>query len=216
MSENTINPIAQQRTNMNPWLNIWFKPRITIRHIVDQTPEKHVQLLAVISGIFRFVDQASERSLGDTVSLLGILGLAIVIGPIAGYISLYLSGALFQWTGSWLGGNATVRDVRTVYAWSSVVDIVGLIIFTPIILVFGRDWFQSSANWTNSSAGLFIAVLLIPLGLTLLIWRAIMFLSGLAEVHNFSIWKSLGATVLGFAVVMIPILCILIPTFLTR
>lgn len=216
MSENTVNPIAQQEKITNPLLSVWFHPKVTIRHIVDHTPEKHVQLLAVISGIFRFIDQSSQKSLGDTVSMLGILGLAVLIGIPAGLISLYLTGALFRWTGSWLGGNATDRDVRAVYAWSSVVDIVGLIIFLPLILVFGRGWFQSSPSWADSSAGLLIVMLLIPLGLILLIWRAVIFLSGLAEVHNFSIWKSLVATVLGFMILLIPILCILIPIALTR
>jgi hypothetical protein len=148
--------------------------------------------------------------------MLEILGLAIILGPIAGAIGLYLSGALFRSTGSWLGGTASDKEVRAVFAWSSVVDIAGLLIFALIMIIFGREWFQSSAPWADSSVGILIVILLIPIGLTLLIWRSVIFLSGLAEVHNFSIWKSLGATVLGFVVVIIPILCILLPVSLAR
>ncbi len=216
MSENIVNSMTPQKTNMNPWLSIWFKPKITIRHIVDQDPEKYVLLLAIISGIYRAIEQASERSLGDRLSMSGILGVALFAGPLGGILALYLSGVLFRWTGSWLGGNATDKEVRAVYAWSSIVDIVGLVIYIPIMLIFGREWFQSSADWADSWIGLLIILALIPIGLALLIWKAVIFLSGLAEVHRFSIWKSLGATILGFLVVMIPLLCIWIPIFLSK
>ena len=83
-----------------PLLNIWFRPRVTIRAIIDSEPEKYVLLLAFLAGIVRAFDLASEMNYGDTLPFAGILLIAVGLGGAGGWISLFLSGAVLRWTGS--------------------------------------------------------------------------------------------------------------------
>ena len=82
-------------------------------------------LLAVIGGIAESLNRASTQDLGDTWPVVGIVLLALLLGSIGGILSLYISGALFRWTGSLLGGQASSEQVRSALAIPLLV-LVGL------------------------------------------------------------------------------------------
>lgn len=198
---------ASQQSNHNLFLSIWVRPRGTIRQIVDSDPEKYVIILAVISGIFQALDRASERALGDSMSLIGILLLSLCLGALGGVFSLYVGGALFRWSGSLFGGVADSIHVRAALAWSSVPDIVLLIVYIPVIIIFGRNWFTSSSEWMDAEESLFLAVvcLLATAGLILVVWKAFILIKCLAEVHSFSAWRSIASIIVGFLVIIVPL-----------
>jgi len=187
-----------------PWLTIWLSPRKTIRRIVDTNPEYMVIPLAVFSGVYRVLDRASKQGLGDSFPLTWILVLALLGGLVGGVISLYLTAALFRWTGSWLGGQATSKEVRCAVAWSSIPDVLLLVAFIPAILVFGQNWFTSSAEWLSPQGALAILTCSASIGIPVTIWRIIMLVKCLAEVHRFSAWRALAALVLGVVIVVGP------------
>jgi hypothetical protein len=181
----------------SPWLSIWIEPRGTIRKIVDSDPERHVLLLAVLAGVYRALENAADRAMGDDASLLGILALSLVSGLIGGVISLYIAGAVFTWAGSLFGGEASSEDVRAAAAWSSVPDVVLLIVLLFPMAVFGREWFSSSLNLPdNALIGLWLLGL-VGVGIVLTVWKAFLFVKCLAEVHNFSAWRGLAASIVG-------------------
>ena len=185
------------------WVSIWVSPRRTIRQIVDHNPSQSVYLLSALAGIYRFLNQAAKRSLGDYMSLGEILVLAILLGSLLGIFLVFVGAELFRWVGSKLNGQATATQVRAAMAWSSIPEIVLLLLFCPLIIMYGRDYFSSSIDWmTPMIFRLILGVGL--LGLLLLIWRAVLFVNCLAEVHEFSFWKGLLTTVLGLLIVIIP------------
>ena len=118
-------PPPQPRWPDKPWLKIWTEPRGTIRAIVDTDPTRYVLLLAVIGGIAESLNRASTQDLGDTWPVVGIVLLALLLGSIGGILSLYISGAIFRWTGSLLGGQASSEQVRSALAIPLLV-LVGL------------------------------------------------------------------------------------------
>ncbi len=192
-----------------PWFSIWVKPRRTIRLIVDHNPSQSVYLLSILAGIYRFLNQAAKRTLGDSMSLLEILGLAILFGFVFGLLYLFVGGELLRWVGKILGGKASAIQVRTAIAWSSVPEVVLLILFCPLIILFGRDYFSSSTDWITPIV--FLSILSIGLlGLVLLIWSAFLLVNCLAEVHEFSFWKGLMTTAIGVLIVVIPLSLLLL------
>lgn len=199
--------IETRQGGQNPFLNIWIRPRGTIRQIVDNDPDKYVIILATISGVYQSLDRAAKRSFGDDMSLVAIILISLFIGALGGILSLYIGGALFRWSGSLFGGTADSTHVRAALAWSSVPDIVLLVIFIPIIAVFGHDWFTSSTAWmdANESLALVVVGLLAFVGLILVVWKAFLFTKCLAEVHSFSAWRGLVSIVVGFLIVIVPI-----------
>lgn len=200
--------IVTDQSSLNLFFNIWVRPRSTIRHIIDTDPTKHVIILAIISGIYQTLDRAASNSLGDDLSLVSIIVTSLIGGAIGGIISLYIGGVLFRWSGSLFGGKAKLIEVRAALAWSSVPDIVLLIVFVPIIIIYGRDWFTSSTAWMDANEAMFLItiVILTFFGLILVAWKAIIVIKCLAEVHQFSAWRGLASFLIGFLVILIPVI----------
>jgi len=196
----------------NPWTSIWFKPRKTIQQIVDTNPEQMVLMLAGLSGISQVLSRASMRNAGDTVGLSTILSLAIILGPIGGIISLYISSALLKWTGKWIGGRATVVKIRAANAWASLPSVVALIFWFPQLAVFGREIFMSSTPTLDATPALAFVLLICGVSFMILgVWQIIIGLNCLAQVQEFSVWKALGNIILAFLVIFVPLLLLIIP-----
>lgn len=185
-----------------PWFFIWVKPRSTIRAIIDSDPEKYVLFLAILAGIVRVLDQTSERGYGDILPFAAVLILSVLFGGAAGLISLFISGAVFRWTGSWFGGRASSKEVRAAVAWSSIPSISMLLIWVLLIAVYGKEMFTSVTPTIDNSPYILLCSAL-P-SLVLILWAFILLLLTISEVHRFSIWKALGT-------VAIPVIAVLVP-----
>lgn len=199
-----IPPQTSEQT-LSPFFSILIKPRETIRKIVDTDPTKYVILLAVSAGISQALDRASSNNIGDSYSLIAILIICLIFGSIGGIISMYLGGALYRWSGSWLGGQATAEEVRATIAWSSIPIIFILPLWIPKLLIFGKDMFATTTPKLDANP--FLVVFLI--GFLVIeviagIWAFVVFLKSLGEIHNFSTWKALGSVILGTLVFLVP------------
>jgi len=201
----------QSQTNMvSPFISIWTKPRETIRQIVETDPKKYVLVLAMLAGVSQVLDRLSTRNYGDSLPVLAILAVGLVLGPIAGVISLYFGGALYRWSGSLLGGQASSEEVRAAIAWSSVPTIFTLPLWIPKLLIFGNELFTRETPKIDASP--ILAVILLGFGfieIVMGIWGFIVLLKCLGEVNKFSAWKALGSVIIGSLIVLIPIICIL-------
>ncbi|MEW5871290.1 MAG: Yip1 family protein [Chloroflexota bacterium] len=195
-----------QTKTPNPFLAIWIKPRGTLRHILDTNPQQHVLLLAALSGIYRAFDNASKQSLGDSFAFLPLLAVCILAGGLIGIASVYITAELFRWAGSALDGKATSEEMRAALAWSALPDCVLLVIYIPILVIYGHKWFTSSPEWMSAELALAIIIVLAPIGIVMLAWRAFLFVKCLAEAHRFSAWRGLATGILGTAVVVVPLL----------
>lgn len=126
-----------QEPRINPWISIWIKPRRTSHYILEQDSETLMYLLAAIGGIVSVFDRMSDRELGDDLSLVVILAIAFIGGPVAGVIGMYISAAVLSWTGAWFKGQAHKDDIAQVYAWSNVPMVFLLVCWLGILLMVG-------------------------------------------------------------------------------
>ncbi len=136
-------PSGKDSVEGSPWLTIWTRPRGTIRAIVDTDPTRSVLLLAMIYGISSTLSRSMQRSPGDYLSLSVLLILALAGGSLSGIIINYLMAALVRWTGSWIGGVASVIECRAALAWGAVPMAVNLVLMLGLIAIFGQDLFKS-------------------------------------------------------------------------
>lgn len=188
-----------QGTNqtLNPWLSIWLKPRATIRQIVETDPEHHVIALAAAAGVVQTLLSAVDQNYGDRLGLIPILLFALVLAPIVGVIALYLVAVLMRWTGRWLGGVGTLRDLRAAMAWGSTPMVMGGIGMLVALLVAGHDLFSTAQPWLTRHPTLMLisGVGLMVQGFAAM-WGFFTGLKCVAEVQGFSAWKALGNYVL--------------------
>ena len=200
-------------TTLNPWFSIWIRPRATIQQIIDSHPTRLVLVLAAVAGFAQFLDRAVMRNLGDRMEWPMIFALAAVAGSVMGIVGLYIGGALLRWTGGWLGGRASMEQVRAAIAWSSVPLIWALPLWIPELVLFGQDLFTSATPRLDANPPL--AVALIGFGLVELVvglWAIVVFLKCLGQVQGFSAWRALGNALLAFLIfftaILVPILLI--------
>jgi hypothetical protein len=203
--------IQSQTNTASPFISIWTKPRETIRQIVETDPKKYVIVLAMLAGISQTLDRLSTRNYGDSLPVVAILAIGLVLGPIAGIISLYFGGALYRWSGSLLGGQASPEEVRAAIAWSSVPTIFALPLWIPQLLIFGQELFTRETPKIDANPILLVVLLSFAfIEIVMGIWGVIVLLKCLGEVNKFSAWKALGSLIIGSLIILIPIICILV------
>ena len=72
-------------TVRDPWLSIWRQPRETIREAIEIHSSKHDTHLAMVAGIAHMLAWASEKDLAPRFSLVEILLICLIAGPVYGY-----------------------------------------------------------------------------------------------------------------------------------
>lgn len=189
---------------------IWFSPKQTMRRILEVNPTYLVIFLVLLSGF--------AQGLGNFAGLtefdypFGVsLTLSIVFGIIAAFIMYFLMSALYKWVGGWLGGVATHQETRSVYAWSSVTNIVLVPVTLLTIAVIGSDYFYLDVlDFTYLLHDPVSAVVVAFSGLMSLIigiWGIVIFIGALSEAHQFSIGKAIATAlillVISFVVIFV-------------
>ena len=194
---------------LNPWLSMWTRPRATIQQIVDANPERGVLLLSAVAGIGQALDRACAKNLGDKLDWPLILLFAALVGPVAGILGLFVGGALLRWTGSWMGGQGSSRNIRAAIAWSNVPEIWAMLLWVPSLALFGQELFTSKTPLIDADPVRLAAFLgFAGVELVLAVWALVVFLKSLGQVQGFSAWKALGNALLTALVVIVPLAAI--------
>jgi Yip1 domain len=207
----------------SPYLTIWTAPRATIRQIVDRNPHYRVIFLVVlgtevaVAGGFLTGVPAASNELGTSLSPETmqyiwrlVLAAALVVGPLFAILSLYASAALMRWAGGVLGGAATSVEVRAAIAWSSIPSIAAAVINAVglgagVISAPMQPQKFEGLRTVTAQFNAFSIVLVI-----LAIWGTVIWLKCLGEVHGFSAWRALGASLLGALAAMGALLAVVI------
>ena len=194
---------------LNPWVSIWLRPRATIQKIVDTDPERHVVALAAMSGIVQMLGNASDRNLGDRVGLPVVLTMALLLGPFAGLIGVYLWALLLKWTGRWIGGHASAVQLRAAIAWAGVPIIVGGVAFVGALLIAGKELFTEATPWLDHNPGwALLAYGLLIIQFVTVGWGIVVSLKTVGQVQGFSAWRALGNALLVFVAILVPLMVV--------
>ena len=196
--------------SISPWLTMWYSPRKTIRQIVDTKPQKQILFLSALLGISWALNQLSSRNSGDKLSFISVLIVAVFGGSIVGVVLVYLMGALLHWTGGKFGGKAPVEHLRAAYAWSWIPNIWMLLIWLPVLIIFGTDMFSSATPKIEATP--LLAIILLGFTFVNFITGLLSFvflISCISEVQKFSNWRALGSLIASLLILLVPVFCIL-------
>lgn len=176
----------------SPWISMWIRPRETMRAIVATSPTRGLPLLYWSYGTWIALQIAQRGSLGDSVSLAGLFGVAAVLGLFIGWVGLNIGSALLYWIGTWMGGSASFTAVRAALVWSNVTSIVNLLTFIGLSFYFGQVFMKArfvETVWTGAPLGVLVIASVIQMTCT--VWFLVMLIKSLSEVQQFSAWKAL-------------------------
>jgi hypothetical protein len=179
---------------VDSWFSIWYRPRATIRAIVDTDPRKFVLGLAWFAGALAGLNSQVMLATADLPSNFphlphfGPFGVAMVamFSGLLSVASIYGLGALYRWAGAILGGTATAAEVRAAIVWSQVPELyLMVVIIIATVLGFNTPTIPPSTS--------LFSIVESVVG----IWVFVISLKCLGEVHHFSAWRALGAILLG-------------------
>jgi hypothetical protein len=179
---------------VDSWFSIWYRPRATIRAIVDTDARKFVLGLAWFAGALAGLNSQVMLATVDLPSNLphiprfGPFGIAMValFSGLLSVASIYGLGALYRWAGAMLGGTATSVEVRAAIVWSQVPE---LYLMTVIIIATVLGFNTPTVPPSTSLFSIIESIVGI--------WVFVISLKCLGEVHRFSAWRALGAILLG-------------------
>ena len=193
-----------EKLTINPWVEIWVRPRETLRALIQTNSTYCFPLLCLIYGFPVLLQMAQNLSLGDRFSLGGIIIGSLILAIVPGYIMFNLAAGLFYWTGKWIGGTGTFQHIRAAVAWSNVPPVVNGFIWIANMLIFGKRIFSLSFVVMPFMKGEIVVVAVAGLiQLTVAIWAFIILLKALGEVQGFSAWKGLLNVLIPFIIIMI-------------
>ena len=193
--------LSSKSPSQNPWVSIWTRPRQTIRAIVESNPRSQLWVLLVLGGIATALNRAIYKPVGDTLPLAPILTAILIMGLVAGIIRVYAFPWLLRMIGTYLGGKATLPELRATAAWSMVPLIWGLLLWIPGLALYGREWFMSMHPTMAQNPLPALFLLLVTVVLT--VWSVVISVITIAEVQKFSVWKAILNAILAGIILMI-------------
>lgn len=189
--------------------SIWFSPRKVFRFILSTDYDRYKVLLTVLIGITSTLGRASSKSLGDTMSLIEILGYSFILGGALGWIFFYIYAAGISWTGKWLGGKANKSELFKVLIYGSLPSAVSLILLIPELFFFNIGFYQSDYNIFEHDLYLqvvFFAILALDTSLSF--FSIILYIIGISEVNQLSIGKAILNFLFPMLIIVVPLVAI--------
>jgi Yip1 domain len=179
------------------WPSLWKTPKIAIREAMEQHEKPFTVWFVILFGITLFIEQASNRNLGDDLSTLTIFIFAVVLGPLLGVIGWSFLAGSSHLVAKWLGGVGSWEETRIATTWSTPVYISKWIILFFQLITLRGELFRSSTPIMDGSLFLLIFnFLLLLLDTAVTIWYFYTFSQAVAEVHDFPAWKGFLSIVL--------------------
>ena len=177
---------------VNPWKNMWTKPKNTIRSIVNYNPNYRIWVLSFLYGFVTLISLAQKFSLGFSLNTYIIIAFSIIFAPIIGYVIFSFFAYVVFFTGKWLKGESKYIEVRSAIAWSNILMIVNVIFWLLLFIIFQGKLFQSfpiSYQLTNNETVFLFVILFLQMVAS--IWTIVLYVNTLAEVQKFSLAKSI-------------------------
>lgn len=191
---------------MNPWLTMWFRPRATIRNLIDTATEFNGWIFAVV---FAAIGQSLGESWFNTDADTGSIGRILLTSAIHGFLYTFFYLAincfLIHKFGQFMGGKASKEDVLLALGWSGVPIAWSLLIWVPLLFVPEARLFSENAlNQPVSSEELIVLSILFLIHLGVFLWMMVLLCKCISELQNFSIWKAILSVLMASGVFVIP------------
>lgn len=188
----------------NPWINMWFHPKQTIREIVDTNPRHRFIVLSALYGWMICLYYAQALSLGVSYQLWQILVGSLVLCIPFGAISILFTTLLIYLTGKIIRGQATFIEVRAAVSWSNVTSILNVLITLVLVTMFQELLFIQGISTGPTTDGISQFIFLIMIAeIAISVWRLILIIGSVSEVQRFSLWMGFLNLLFVFIVLLI-------------
>ncbi len=203
---------------IRPLQDVWLRPRRVFRELASRPVGRVDYLLGAAQGMVGWLALSRATNAGATTSVPEIFVKALIIGSIAGVASLFLFAEIYTRLGQRLGGTSVRNSVFHVVAYGGVPIAVSLGIWVLTALLAGEAAFLQVLRPDVEG---FVALLLraqFVADLLLMAWSVLLQVMGFSEIQGLATRKAFGVWVLGqligllFALLLVVVLEILLPS----
>ncbi|HEX5170426.1 MAG TPA: Yip1 family protein [Cyclobacteriaceae bacterium] len=201
---NDVEQITNEAEQINPWMDIWTRPRQTIDWIIGNHSSLLTTLtLIYVGGVCFGIQQAEVKSLGDQKELSNILITSIFISGLGGLVIYNLWVFAIEFCSLLFGGKGNFKKTQTAFAWAMLPVIASLILTLIGYVLFGEELFASKKSNIDSSDFLTVsfwtyAIIKFLLG----IWHLVLIIILVSQVQKLPVIKSAASIVMGFLLVV--------------
>lgn len=186
---------APPDTKVNPWTAIWWKPRAAIAAVANSGTLLRTLILAALMGVAAVV---GALALTSNLHWFAVILTAIVVGPVAGVLALYIDGALLSWVGRPLGGSASQTALRMAIAWAAMPSIAALALTVAGVAVFGQNLLRAFSFPPDIEDPVLLVLAAIIVLLPL--WGIVLRIGTVGAVQGFGNARAIANLALGFLV----------------
>jgi len=197
---------------INPWVSIWRESRETIKNIVNYYGNKYILTLAFLTALVYNLNGLNNSTFDVDITLLDIFYPVFLKSLTLGLMAFYFYGFLLYLSGKLFKGKATQSEIYIAMAWSSIPTILGIFLWIPKLMLFGKEWFFENSELWDNELYLYPALFIIFIDVILLVYSTGIFIITLSEVQGFSKWKAFFNSL--FVFIIISVLMLLIVEYL--
>jgi hypothetical protein len=182
---------------IHPLKDVWLRPRRVFRELATRPIGAADFLLAATQGVATSIMVSRTQSAGSNVGTAEILGSALIFGPLAGVVSMYLFAAIYARLGTRAGGKSTRNQVFHVLAYGGIPVAASLILWMFTALLVGEAAVVERPGVEIDGFVAFVLRVQFASYLLLLMWSFVLQVMGFSEILGLATRKAFGVWVLG-------------------
>jgi hypothetical protein len=196
--------------------DVWLRPRRVFRELASTPVGRTDYLLGAAQGIAGWLALSRQQDAGAVSSVIEIFGKSLILGAVAGIVTLYLMATIYARLCARAGKSAVRQQVFHVLAYGGVPLAASLIVWLFTALLAGEATFEVTLR---PDVETFVALLLRIQFITyvvLTLWSIVIQVMGLSEIQGLATRKAFGLWILGQLIGFLALLflTILVTTFL--
>jgi hypothetical protein len=181
----------------HPLKDVWLRPRRVFRELATRPIGAADYLLAATQGVATSIMVSRTQSAGSNVGTAEILGSALIFGPLAGVVSMYLFAAIYARLGTRAGGKSTRNQVFHVLAYGGIPVAASLIFWMFTALLVGEAAVVERPGVEIDGFVAFVLRVQFASFVLLLLWSFVLQVMGFSEILGLATRKAFGVWVLG-------------------
>lgn len=189
----------------SPVRSIWLRPAETIAAIAHDNPGYRLYLLPIVAGFAVWPTMALFATDDDQMAMGFFLSSLLAFGPVVEVLQVFVGAWLIRMTGTWLGGRAGTASIQAAIAWCNLPIVVLALLGLGLTMLSG--FLLESAGiplwWNQSAATATVGWLLFLLQSALVVWSLVIFVTGLAAVQGYSVWRAALNTGIAWGIVAV-------------
>jgi Yip1 domain len=182
---------------IHPLKDVWLRPRRVFRELATRPIGAADYLLAATQGVATSIMVSRTQSAGSNVGTAEILGSALIFGPLAGVVSMYLFAAIYARLGTRAGGKSTRHQVFHVLAYGGIPVAASLILWMFTALLVGEPAVVERPGVEIDGFVAFVLRVQFASYMLLLLWSFVLQVMGFSEILGLATRKAFGVWVLG-------------------